>query len=120
MNRATSVVQGTQTLSFTHDALGRNLTQVGPQGTISYTYDVAGRRTSMAYPGGTLTINYDYDVEGNVTKIRENGAPSGVGEIGSASGRERGCQYVSISVGAVSVRKHRQSERDREYIITLR
>src|SRR3546814_7004865 len=81
MNRATSVVQGTQTLSFTHDALGRNLTQVGPQGTISYTYDVAGRRTSMAYPGGTLTINYDYDVAGNVTKIRANGATAGVGVL---------------------------------------
>src|SRR3546814_6057715 len=35
----------------------------------------------MAYPGGTLTINYDYDVAGNVTKIRENGATSGVGVL---------------------------------------
>src|SRR3546814_7132399 len=35
----------------------------------------------MSYPGGTLTINYDYDTVGNVTKIRENGATSGVGVL---------------------------------------
>jgi RHS repeat-associated protein len=52
-------------------------------GTTSYTYDVAGRRLTMAYPGGVLTINYDYDVTGNVTKIRENGATSGVGVLAS-------------------------------------
>jgi len=80
-NQALSAVQSGQTLSFTHDALGRNLTQAGPLGTISYTYDAAGRRTSITYPGSALTINYDYDVIGNVTAIRENAATSGVGVL---------------------------------------
>src|SRR3546814_828270 len=79
--RATGVTQGTQTLSFVQDALGRLTSQTGPQGTIGYTYDAAGRRLTMSYPGGTLTINYDYDTVGNVTKIRENGATSGVGVL---------------------------------------
>src|SRR3546814_21173762 len=100
-------VQGGQALSFTHDALGRNLAQVGPHGTLTFGYDAAGRRTSMVYPGSALTVNTDYDVAGNVTKIRENGATSGVGvlaayafdnlgrrKIGRASCRERVCQYV--------------------------
>src|SRR3546814_16537479 len=96
INRATCVLQSTQTLSFTHDALGRNLTQGGPQGTISYTDDVAGRRTSMAYPGGTLTINYDYDVACNVTKIRENGATSGVGVLVSYTYDDLGKERKSV------------------------
>lgn len=81
MGRATSVAQGAQTHGFVQDALGRLTSQSGPLGTIGYTYDVASRRLTMSYPGGTLTINYDYDVAGNVTKIRENGATSGVGVL---------------------------------------
>lgn len=70
-------------LSLVYDALGRatNVTQM--LGTTSFTYDAAGRRLTMAYPGGALTINYDYDVTGNVTNIRENGATSGVGVLAS-------------------------------------
>ena len=79
--RPTSVVQGSQTHSFAHNALGHLTGQTGPLGMIGYTYDAAGRRLTMSYPGGTLTINYDYDVAGNVLKIRENGATSGVGVL---------------------------------------
>jgi YD repeat-containing protein len=57
LGRATGAVQGTQTLSFVQDALGR---------------------LTMGYPGGVLTLTYDYDAAGKVTKIRENGATSGV------------------------------------------
>ena len=81
MSRATGATQGTHTLSFVQDALGRLTSQTSPQGTTGYTYDAAGRRLTMSYPGGTLTINYDYDTVGNVTKIRENGATSGVGVL---------------------------------------
>src|SRR3546814_6559547 len=35
LGRAAMAVQGGQTLSFTHDALGRNLTQVGPHGKLT-------------------------------------------------------------------------------------
>ncbi|WP_310249210.1 RHS repeat-associated core domain-containing protein [Sphingopyxis sp. BE259] len=81
MSRATGVTQGSHSLSFVQDALGRMTSQTGPQGTIGYTYDAASRRLTMSYPGGVLTINYDYDTAGNVTKIRENGATSGVGVL---------------------------------------
>jgi len=78
LGRALSATKGAgNTLGFAHDALGRVTSQTQGLGTTSYTYDAAGRRLSMAYPGGGLTIDYDYDVAGNVTKIRENGATSG-------------------------------------------
>lgn len=96
-NQTLGAVQGGQTLSFTHDALGRNLTQSGPLGTIGYAYDAAGRRTSMSYPGSALTVAYDYDVVGNVTAIRENGATSGVGVLATYAfdnlGRRTGATF---------------------------
>lgn len=102
LNRATGAVQGTQTLGFTHDALGRNLTQTGPLGTTSYTYDAAGRRTSMVYPGSALTVNYDYDTAGNVTKIRENGATLGVGVLAAYAYDDLG-RRTSVTFGNGSV-----------------
>ena len=68
------------TLSFTHDALGRNLTAVTPQGTVSYQYDAAGRRTRMDWPDG-LYVTYSYDTAGALNSIRENGASSGIGVL---------------------------------------
>lgn len=79
--RALGVVQGGHTNSFVHDALGRLTSQSDPLGTIGYSYDAASQRLTMSYPGSVLTINYDYDTAGNVTKIRENGATSGVGVL---------------------------------------
>jgi len=70
-----------QTLTFTYDALGRNLTQVGPLGTATSAYDLAGRRTQLTYPGTGLYVNYDYDAAGDLTKVRENGASTGVGVL---------------------------------------
>ena len=102
LGRALGAVQGGQALGFTHDALGRNLTQTGPLGTIGYTYDAVGRRTSMAYPGSALTVNYDYDVTGNVTAIRENGAASGVGVLASYAFDNLG-RPTSVTFGNGSV-----------------
>jgi RHS repeat-associated protein len=79
-----------QTLSFTHDALGRNLTQAGPLGTVSYAYDAAGRRARLTYPGSGLYVDYDYFVTGEVKAIRENGASSGVGVLGTYAYDDRG------------------------------
>jgi RHS repeat-associated protein len=73
-----------QYATATFDALGRQKTAgtlIG--GLVTYGYDIAGRRTSIAYPGGGLTVNYDYFVTGELTTIRENGATSGVGVLGS-------------------------------------
>ncbi|MBV9929752.1 MAG: RHS repeat protein [Alphaproteobacteria bacterium] len=80
LNRMTSAATSAQTLSFTWDALGRNLTQVGPQGTVTSTYDIAGRRTRIAHPDG-FYVDQDYLVTGELQKIRENGATSGVGVL---------------------------------------
>ncbi|TXC65017.1 RHS repeat-associated core domain-containing protein [Sphingosinicella ginsenosidimutans] len=70
-----------QTLTFTWDAVGRNLTQVGPLGAATSAYDPAGRRTQLTYPGTGLYVNYDYDSVGDLTKVRENGASTGVGVL---------------------------------------
>jgi RHS repeat-associated protein len=81
LGRLTSASQTGNALSFTYDALSRNLTQVGPQGTVASEWDIAGRRTRLTYPDSGLFVNYDYLVTGETTRIRENGATSGVGAL---------------------------------------
>jgi len=82
LSRPLTAARGGQTLSFVYDALGRQTSETTNNvGAVSYTYDVAGRRTSMTYPSSALVINYDYDLTGNVTAIRENGATSGIGVL---------------------------------------
>ena len=102
MGRATGVTQGSHSLTFVQDALGRLTSQTGPLGTTGYTYDAAGRRLTMSYPGGVLTINYDYDTAGKVTKIRENGATSGVGVLASYAYDNLG-RRTSVTFGNGSV-----------------
>jgi RHS repeat-associated protein len=81
LSRLTGASQTGNALSFTYDALSRNLTQVGPLGTVASQWDVAGRRTRLTYPGSGLYVDYDYLVTGETIKIRENGATSGVGVL---------------------------------------
>lgn len=81
LGRLTTASQTGNALSLTYDALSRNLTQVGPQGTVSSDWDLAGRRTKLTYPGDTFYVNYDYLVTGETTKVRANGATSGVGVL---------------------------------------
>lgn len=82
LNRPTSIVQGSQTLGASYDALGRVLTQSGPLGSFSYQYDSAGRRTRLTWPD-TFYVTYDYLVTGEMSAIREYGAASGVGVLGT-------------------------------------
>lgn len=81
LGRMTSASDGSHSLSFTFDALGRNLTQVSPLGTASSQFDAAGRRTRLTYPGSGLYVDYDYLVTGDMSVIRENGATSGAGVL---------------------------------------
>jgi RHS repeat-associated protein len=67
-------------LSFTYDALGRKLTQVGPQGTVTSIWDIGGRRTRITHPDG-FYVEQDYLVTGELAHIRENGASSGAGVL---------------------------------------
>ena len=83
LGRTIAANKGGSTLGFTWDALSRNLTQVSPQGTVTSTFDAAGRRTQLTYPGTGLFLNYDYLLTGEVAKVRENGATSGIGVLAS-------------------------------------
>jgi RHS repeat-associated protein len=83
LSRLTSASQTGYALSFTYDALSRNLTQVGPQGTVASQWDLAGRRTRLTYPGSGLYVDYDYLATGEMSAIRENGATSGIGVLAS-------------------------------------
>lgn len=80
--RLTQSFAGGQTLSFTWDALSRNLSQSSPLGTVGFQYDLAGRRTRITWPDNVYA-QYDYSLYGEVTAIRENGASSGAGVLGS-------------------------------------
>lgn len=78
--RLTSASQTGNALTLSYDALGRNLTQVGPLGTVTSTWDIGGRRQRLDLPGGYYTT-YDYLVTGEMTAIRESGATSGPGVL---------------------------------------
>lgn len=60
------------TTTMTWDALGRQLTEVGPTGTMAYGYDIAGRRTSQLWPDG-FAIGYDWNAVGEMTFINRPG-----------------------------------------------
>ncbi|PQA89215.1 RHS repeat domain-containing protein [Hyphococcus luteus] len=72
---------GVTYVSYDYDALGRLLMdrQAGSE-KMFYEYDDAGRMTKMIWPDN-FYVNYDYDLSGAVTKVRENGASSGVGVL---------------------------------------
>jgi RHS repeat-associated protein len=105
LGRLTSASQTGSALSFTYDAFGRNLTQTGPQGTVTSQWDVAGRRTQITYPGTGLFVNYDYLVTGEVQKIRENGAVSGVGVLAAYAYDDQG-RRTSLTFGNGAVQSY--------------
>jgi RHS repeat-associated protein len=78
----TSISQGGQTLGLSYDAFGQVTSASGPLGTTSYLYDTVGRRSRMTWADG-FYVTYDYDILGNMTAIRENGAASGAGVLAS-------------------------------------
>ena len=92
LNRMLTATQNSLVTTLTWDALGRRLTEATTGlGTVTSEYDLAGRRTKATLPGSTgLYADYLYDVLGNVTFIRENGATSGVGVLATY-------QYDSLS-----------------------
>ena len=97
LNRMTSAATSAQTLSFTYDGLGRNLTQVGPQGTVTSAWDAAGRRTRITHPDGYY-VDQDYLVTGELQKIRENGATSGAGVLATYAYDDLG-RRTSLTLG---------------------
>jgi RHS repeat-associated protein len=69
-----------KSLTFSYDALGRTIGQTSRWGTIASTYDLAGRRTRITHPDGFF-VDQDYLTTGEMIRIRENGAVSGVGVL---------------------------------------
>jgi RHS repeat-associated protein len=70
--------------AFTYDALGRMTTEQNYVATTNRTFDLAGRQTRLSWSDG-LFVDYDYNVTGEMTAIRENGATSGVGVLATYS-----------------------------------
>jgi RHS repeat-associated protein len=86
LGQVTSAVgtDGTATApnSFAYDALGRMTTEVNYVATTYHAYDLADQQTRLTWGDG-FYVDYDYDVTGNMTAIRENGATSGAGVLAS-------------------------------------
>lgn len=81
MTQAARPSQPIDNINFTYDALGRRRTESSWVGTATSLYDAAGRRSRLTYPGSGLYVDYDYLDTGEMTRIRENGATSGVGVL---------------------------------------
>jgi len=95
--RMTSASQTGHTLSFTYDALGRKTSETGPLGTVASEWDIAGRRTKLTWPD-TFYVTYDHLVTGETIAIRENGAASGIGVIGTIAYDNLG-RRTSLTLG---------------------
>jgi RHS repeat-associated protein len=106
LNRLTGIAHGSGAFNglnygFSYDALGRLTSQTNSwyyRGeNLSFQYDAAGRQTRKTWSEDGLYIAYHYDVTGNVTAVRENGATSGVGVLATYSydnlGRRTGVTY---------------------------
>jgi RHS repeat-associated protein len=79
MGRPTAINDPSGNITYTYDGFGRRLTEtISGWGTKTSAYDLAGRRTRLTHNDG-FYVDYDYDMTGNVTQIRENGATSGQG-----------------------------------------
>jgi RHS repeat-associated protein len=74
-----SASQTGSSFTFTYDALGRLTDETGPRGTVHSDYNLDGTRSKVTYADAGLSVNYDYLTTGDISKIRENNATTGVG-----------------------------------------
>lgn len=82
LSRLSYINDSTNTpINFTHDALGRTVSEAYNGVVKTMQYDLAGRMTRLSWPDG-LYAQYDHLVTGEVSMIRENGASSGAGVLG--------------------------------------
>jgi RHS repeat-associated protein len=89
LGQLTSAATSLQSFSFTYDALGRQLTETGPQGTVTRTFDLAGRRIAIAADNGYQSYR-DYRVTGELSAIREDATTTLVGYSFDGLGRATG------------------------------
>lgn len=76
----TAIGNGWASNSFSYDALGRLLTEQKYNAATYHAYDLAGRQTRLTWSDG-LYVDYDFNLTGEMTAIRENGASAGVGVL---------------------------------------
>lgn len=58
----------------------------------------------MTWPGTGLFVDYDYHVTGEVTRIRENGAASGIGVLAVLLGVSPGTKGDAAMISSTTVR----------------
>lgn len=83
-NHLIGATQGSSTITWAWDALGRNKNEATQHGTMQYEYDAANRRTKAIWPDGFF-VSYDYLFTNQVSAIRENNATSGPGVLATYS-----------------------------------
>ena len=84
-------------VTFGYDALGRRTSEWTAHGIKYSNYDLAGRRTRLTHSDGFF-VDYDYHVTGEMVRVRENGATSGVGLLATYGYDDRG-RRTSLSRG---------------------
>jgi RHS repeat-associated protein len=82
VGRCGTVSDGARTASMAYDALGRQVSETSYVGTRTMQFDLAGRMTRLTHTDGYYVMQ-DYLVTGEVSAIRENGAASGIGVLGT-------------------------------------
>jgi RHS repeat-associated protein len=92
-----AATSGNHVNAFVYDALGRMTTEQMYGSTTTYAYDLAGRPTRMTWTDG-FYVDYNRLVTGEVRAIRENGATSGVGVLGSYGYNDLG-QLTTLTRG---------------------
>ena len=66
------ITQGSSTIQYGYDTLGRQGSVQSDGAQLSYLYDSAGRRSRVTYPD-SYYVTYEYDAAGNPSVVRENG-----------------------------------------------
>lgn len=84
LGRLKWAVKGALGNTQTYDALGRQTFEAQQYGSVSRQFDLAGRVTRVVWSDG-FYVDYDRLVTGEVSKIRENGATTGVGVLATYS-----------------------------------
>lgn len=87
--RVLSTSQGAVTVGRTYNSLGLMRTETTPRGTMEYDYDEAGRRDLTKWPDG-FYVTQDHYLTDEVWHIREYGATSGAGVLGTYAHDNRG------------------------------
>ena len=80
LGRLKKASRSSDMVEFSYDALGRVTREVQSFGAIDSLYDLAGRRIRMTWNDGFF-VDYDYLVTGEMSRVRELGATSGVGVL---------------------------------------